>query len=317
MVLLSPSVTVTSPTVPQGRLSLSATSPVTTGQTVANTSSIYYVPYNGYSVPVYNGTTFVQLTFSTATITLTTGTVASGSLYDIFVGASGGAPFFGIGPAWSTTGTRSIGIQQVQGIWTNAATLTLANGGNTLTCAGSQATYLGTFYAVAAGQTTWTYYASVGASGNAVAGLYNAYNQVRVPVAAQSSGPYSSISTGAYAALGPFNVLFVDGLGTMNADVLVSAITQVAITGIATGSSITFAPFFNSASTSASIAAAPAQLYVGITGISDGYSLIANGYGVPGLGINTGLNNIGVMATGQPANGYSLNNVVISAKLTM
>jgi len=79
--------------------------------------------------------------------------------------------------------TRSAAISQVNGIWTNTASLTctISGGSTTTTIAAGQWTYLGTFYATANGQTGMAF-KPIAASGgtNNVLGLWNAYNRVRI-----------------------------------------------------------------------------------------------------------------------------------------
>ena len=70
---------------PQGRLTLSSTSPVMTSD-VAAATTIYYLPYVGRMCPVYNGTQFNYYDMGSSGISLSLSTTnhVAGSVYDVF-----------------------------------------------------------------------------------------------------------------------------------------------------------------------------------------------------------------------------------------
>jgi hypothetical protein len=178
---------------PQGRLTLNSIEPVMASD-VVNTSTIYYVPYVGNQIPIYNPTpgTFPSYTFVTLTLTLNS-SQAAGNIYDIFAFLNSGAVTLGCGPAWTNSTTRSTattlwGGTQF-GLATNNNAITLTNGSNTYTgiYAGA-ATYLGSVYMTAAGETSVMFNPSSGVGGSGtVIGLWNAYHRVRVTASSADS----------------------------------------------------------------------------------------------------------------------------------
>ena len=175
------------PAVPQGRLTLASSAAVMTSDMVGATT-IYYVPYAGQTVPVFNGSDFVgrsignQLALALDATDSDIGYQASGRLYDVFVGLNGTTLDLCTGPAWASSASRSVAVHQVKGIWTNADAIACRYGNttrDTFVCPASRCTYVGTMYATANGQTAmqFTPAASAGGSNN-VLGLYNAYNRV-------------------------------------------------------------------------------------------------------------------------------------------
>lgn len=176
--------------IPQGRLTLSSTSPVMTADATAQTT-LYYLPYQGANVPVYYGSAFVDYLLGSSGLSLAldsnsgdTGYQASGSLYDVFVFLNSSTLTLGTGPAWTNSTTRSAAISQLNGIWVNSAAITIRYGnvsGNTVSAPANLATYLGTLYATANGQTGVSLRPTAAAGGsNTIIGLFNAYNRVRI-----------------------------------------------------------------------------------------------------------------------------------------
>jgi YVTN family beta-propeller protein len=213
---------------PQGRLTLSSTAPVMTADATAQ-STIYYLPYQGAITPVYNGSAFVNQLLGSSGISLAldsnaahTGYQASGSLFDIFAFLNSGTLTLGTGPAWTNSTTRSAAITQVNGIWVNNASITLRFGsasGNTTSVSANQATYLGTMYATANGQTGMQFTPAAAAGGsNNILGLYNAYNRVfTISIEQDSNGISGSwnYNTSSWRAADGSNnnsIRFIDGL---------------------------------------------------------------------------------------------------------
>lgn len=181
---------------PQGRLTLTSGSPIMTSDVTAATA-IYYDPYVGSLAPLYSGSAFVNSTFAELTLTLDsnsghTGYQQSGNLFDLFLFLNGAVITLGTGPAWSTppstgfggargTGAGTTQVQLLSGIWTNANTITLRFGngsGNTASISANQATYIGTMYATANGQTAMQFKPAAASGGTAnFMALWNAYNR--------------------------------------------------------------------------------------------------------------------------------------------
>lgn len=177
---------------PQGRLTLSTGTPVMTGDVSAATT-VYYTPYIGDDVPIYNGTTFLpQSIVSELQLTLTSSHVAN-NIYDFFIFSNSGVVTLGTGPTWSAgtagsitagscargTGVGGAALSRVQGLLTNAVSMSIRYGDGTTTATvdANQATYVGSMYVDGTnGQVS--YLPSYGQSRKC--GIWNAYN--RVPI---------------------------------------------------------------------------------------------------------------------------------------
>jgi hypothetical protein len=200
---------------PKMRLTLTTGTPVVTA-TVSGATTVFYSPYIGNTVPVYNGTTFVTTVFNEVSQTTTDTTkspaaVAASSVYDIFCWIdTGPTNRCTRGPAWTNITTRSAGTALVRqnGIWLNNATIT--NGP-----AASRGTYVGTI--ASNGSSTIDYIFGAAASGGTAAffGVWNAYNRVSTGTDVTDSGTSYAYTTAtirqARASAGN-QVSFVQGL---------------------------------------------------------------------------------------------------------
>ena len=178
------------PVTPQGRLTLVTATPVmSTSQT--GKTLIYYTPYVGNQVPIYNGTVMVPtaLTGATAELTNNLANGAAGnagpaaavadSNYDLFVWNNSGTPTLTRGPAWSSsvlrgTGVGSTELQVIQGYWTNKYAITNGPGVNL-------GTYVGTIRTnPSAANVDWNFGGVAALGTAAMLGVWNAYNRVLV-----------------------------------------------------------------------------------------------------------------------------------------
>jgi hypothetical protein len=212
---------------PGGRLTLTSGKPVMTLD-VTGASSIYYVPYNGQQVPIYNSQTgvfgLVDMLGPGLTLPLNSSQQTQNGLYDIFAETIGGSIELCAGPAWSGS-SRAVGISQVSGIWVNSAEMTACyNATVARDCPQFQCTYLGTMFATSNGQTSQQFGPNSVAygAGNCLC-LYNAYNQVEVTSQSLDSNAAYTYS-GSWRATDPPSppapinsnrVSVVDGLGQM------------------------------------------------------------------------------------------------------
>jgi len=214
------------PITPQGRLTLTSNTPVMSADATAQTT-IYYTPYQGGLVSIFDGVRWNPTPFSQLSYALNSTAHASGALYDVGVYNASGTPALCTAPAWTNSTVRSAPISQVNGLWVNTSNLTcnLSGGTTTTSIAAGQWTYLGTFYATAAGQTGMAMNAAAANGGsNAFLALYNAYNRVQTHGrSGETAGPYSTSSS----TRSPLNastsnrVTVIDGLG--QSDVRASA----------------------------------------------------------------------------------------------
>jgi len=135
---------------PQGRLTLTSATPVLAADVTA-AATVYYTPYIGNLVPVYNGAIMSPTSFSELSLSLVASHAAN-TIYDVFVFSNAGVLTLVTGPAWSTstagagargTGAGTTQITRVQGLWTNAVSMTGRNGSTTYTVGANLGTYLG------------------------------------------------------------------------------------------------------------------------------------------------------------------------------
>lgn len=172
---------------PQGRLTLTSATPVLITDTAAQ-STVYYTPYIGNLIPIYNGTNFVLTTFAELSMVMSGANFAANAIYDLFVVNDSGTVRLGIGPVWSTltagSGARGSGagtteLQLLQGMLTNKVTMTLRYGASsTVSVSANQATYVGSIFMDGTNSQV-SCHVSYGQSRKW--GIWNAYN--RVPIA--------------------------------------------------------------------------------------------------------------------------------------
>jgi hypothetical protein len=181
---------------PQGYLTLTSGTPVIASDVTAATA-VYYTPFTGGLVPIYDGTQFNPVSFSELTLTLNSNHLAS-TMYDVFVAKSSGVAIIGTGPAWNSSsmgaGSRGTGggtteLERVSGMWVNKNAITLRNGATLYSIGARQATFVGSIYMDGTnGQITC--HRSIGQSRKW--GVSNAWNRVPITlVAADSTASWS------------------------------------------------------------------------------------------------------------------------------
>jgi len=118
-----------------GRLTLTSGTPVTTSD-VTSASNVYYTPYNGDKISLYNtsSSSWVNCSFTEKTLALSG--LSSGTLYDVFGYLSSGTLALDPPVAWGTTSSRSSAISFQNGVYVKTTDLSRR--------------YLGTFRATAA-----------------------------------------------------------------------------------------------------------------------------------------------------------------------
>lgn len=97
----------------QGRLTTESGVPVSTSDRTAQ-GTIYFTPYNGNLLTVYDGTRWKLYAFSEISLALT---VTSGSNYDVFVYDNAGTLTLELSAAWTNDTTRSAAISLQDGIY--------------------------------------------------------------------------------------------------------------------------------------------------------------------------------------------------------
>lgn len=195
---------------PQGRLTLTSNTPVLNQDAVSQTT-VYYTPYTGVICPIYNGTTFVPINFVSQLSLGLVAAHAANKIYDLYLFLLNGVATLGSGPTWDAgsggsvvagscargTGSGGAALAMLNGILTNAVSMTMTYGGAgaTTTVGANQGTYVGSMFMDSTnGQVSC--YVSAGQSRKY--GIWNTYN--RVPVIVQlndstASWTYSTAST--------------------------------------------------------------------------------------------------------------------------
>jgi len=165
---------------PQGRLTVTSGVPVISTDS-PDKASVFYMPYTGNLIPIYNGTSFIPTTFAELTLTLVAGH-ASGNIYDVYVWSESGVVTIGTSPVWSTitagsgargTGASTAELARVQGMLVNANAMTMTNSTNTFSVGANLGTYVGTILMSANGQVSCD--TAFGQSKEW--GVWNAYNR--------------------------------------------------------------------------------------------------------------------------------------------
>lgn len=171
-------------TMPQGRLTLTSVTPTLISDVSAATT-VYYTPYNGNLVPIYDGTVFNMNTFSELSLALVSNHLAS-TIYDIFVVNDSGTIRLVTGPAWNTstagsgargTGAGTTELERVNGLWVNKVDATMRYGASTVSVTARKGTYVGSLYVDgSAGQVSCL--PTYGQSRKW--GIWNAYNRQKI-----------------------------------------------------------------------------------------------------------------------------------------
>ncbi len=165
---------------PGGRLTLSPTQPVMTATLTAQ-STIYYLPYIGDRIPLFDGANMVMTTIPAGLLCAATdtaknpGAIGANKLNDWFVWNDGGTIRLSHGPDWSNATTRSAGtvLAKINGIWTNAVDIT---NGPTI----NKGTYVGTTNSGSDNLFYWVLGTIAPGGGASALFVWNCYNRVDV-----------------------------------------------------------------------------------------------------------------------------------------
>lgn len=170
----------------QGRVTLTTAVPVLTS-TVSAAATVYYTPFNGNVIPIYDGSKYVLMNFAEVSNVLANSSTgkagpaagAASKNYDLFVWNDAGTLRLTRGGAWNSATARSSttenDLQRVGGILTNLNAITNGPGVGL-------GTYVGSIRTDSGGATvTWSL-GTAGTAGTQLAnlGLWNMYNRVDV-----------------------------------------------------------------------------------------------------------------------------------------
>lgn len=273
---------------PSGRLTLTTATPVMTSEALAATV-VYYTPYLGNTVPIYNGTNFANRTFAELSAGLDsdsghTGYHQSGKNFDWFVFDDNGTLRLGSGPAWSSDTARGTGagtteLERYLGFLVNKVSIVLRFGsasGNTVTVDARKATYLGTSRMTANGQTQFSFGAIAANGTEAKLFLWNMYNRVEVGAVVgdtTDSWGYTTTTVRSANASDTMRVSLVVGI---NEDIAVATYQGVASTSNSRG---TVGVGLDSTS---AFSGAPAQFAIEAVAVSAVGRLVSR----PGIGLH-------------------------------
>lgn len=196
---------------PSGRITLATGVPVMSSSQSGKTT-VYYTPYAGNIVPIYDGTNMVPTQFSelsqaTTDSTKSPAAVAASKVYDLFVWNDSGTIRCTRGPAWTNSTTRGYTFTVVNGIALNTSSITNGPGA-------SRGTWVGTIASNGSSTIDFTF---GGTGSNGVAGafyVWNAYNRVNVGcvvVDNSASYTYTSATIRQAHASSTMQVDFVNG----------------------------------------------------------------------------------------------------------
>jgi hypothetical protein len=203
---------------PQGRLTLTANTPVMTATASAQTT-LRYDCYIGGQVPYYNGTTDLIDTITSCEVTdamvsaASAGQVVSGQVYDVWwvhgganriclaMSASGGGGGGWASDSGGSSTARGTGYSQLdrstRAYTTNKNSIT--NCFNAATNYGpvsaNQGTYLGTVLATANGQISYVFGAAASGGTAATLTVWNMYNRVTTPTTVVDNGTAYTYTT--------------------------------------------------------------------------------------------------------------------------
>lgn len=173
-----------------GRLTLTSATPALTS-TVSGATTVYFTPYRGNAVPIWNGTIFVPTVFTelsqaTTDSTKSPAAVAATKVYDIFVWSDSGTLRATRGPAWSTSTSRGTGAGTSQLSLTNGYyvnTVSITNGP-----AAGYGTYAGSIGSNSSSTIDFILGGSASGGTAAVLNVWNNFNRVMVYAASNDNG---------------------------------------------------------------------------------------------------------------------------------
>jgi hypothetical protein len=186
---------------------------MTTTQSAKTT--IFYTPYVGNQVPIYDGVSFRNVAFAELSVATTDTTkspaaIGASKVNDWFVWDDAGTTRIGHGPDWTSDSARSAGtaLVMVNGVLLNNASIT--NGP-----AASRGTYVGTTRSNGSSQLDWIFGAAASGGTAAFLGVWNTYNRVIIGTSVTDNGvsyTYSSATVRQARASGGNQITYLSGL---------------------------------------------------------------------------------------------------------
>jgi len=229
---------VTTPLTPQGRLTLLTGEPVMVASQ-PNKTTLFYSPYVGNQIPIFNGASWATMSFNELSAVTTDATkspnaIGASKINDWFVWNDAGTLRLSHGFDWPNDTGRfgPSGLGRVNGIWMNAAAITNGPGA-------ARGTYVGTTRSNTSSQLDWILGSSVSGGGAALLNVWNCYNRVDAVTKVLDAAGSWSIGGSAWQMMdvgGPGGgagnrVSFVVGLAEDCVEVSLNARTQTGSPG--------------------------------------------------------------------------------------
>lgn len=224
----SPASSIAGLTGPQGRLTLQTNIPVMT-TTVTGVTSLFYTPYVGNRIPIFNGLNMVmtvcpELTAVSTDTTKNPAAIGPTKINDWFVWNDAGTIRLSHGPDWTDLLNRSAGtaLARVQGILVNSVAIT--NGP-----AAQRGTYVGSTYSDVSSHFIWQFGSAAAGGGEAILAVWNCYNRVLTTATVRDTTSSWAYGTGAYV---PLNVSGPNGGLRNRMSFLSGAVEDVILTNL-------------------------------------------------------------------------------------
>ncbi len=219
---------------PQGRLTLATGVPVM-ALTQSGKTTLYYTPYVGDLVPIYDGsamtpTAFSEISVATTDTTKNPAAIGANKVNDWFVWNDGGTMRLSHGPDWTDDTTRSAGtaLVMVNGIYLNSVAITNGPGA-------SRGTYVGTTRSNASSQLDHKFGSLAADGGEGWFGVWNAYNRVYATTMVRTSTDswtYNVVAWRAPNGSSTYRVYMVRGI---NEDCVQATYNSYMLAGAASG----------------------------------------------------------------------------------
>lgn len=298
-----------SPSIPQGRITLTSATPVLTS-TVSGATTVFYALYTGRYVPLYDGSAWTmtdiaaELSQTTTDTTKSPAACTTNSNYDLFVWSDGGTYRCTRGPAWTSdtgrgTGAGTTELERVTGILVNKIAIT--NGP-----AAQRGTYVGTIRTNGSSQIDFNIGASSTNGTAGFIGVWNAYNRRPWAANPQDSTASWTYTTAAWRAANASNSMRVSYVCGLNEDAVSAVYAGVANVSASGGG---YGVGYDSTSALATGSAPGAAL---VAGTSSATAILA---GASGLGFHyvqaleyggTGLTFYGIQTAGRTLAGMQV-----------
>jgi hypothetical protein len=107
----------------EGRLTLTTGVPITTSD-VTGATTVYFTPYQGNRISLYDGTSVWEVFALTSDLSLAISGVSANKNYDVFCYDDSGTPTLELGPAWTNDSTRATDLVLQDGIWVKSGDTT-------------------------------------------------------------------------------------------------------------------------------------------------------------------------------------------------